>query len=268
MLRFYFASNLQMELCDWLISSVGTFGLVCVCLYGEAAERILSLALAMKDSNPKCHRRRPRDCNDIPELCPSDVYTVYPRYSTGFDVYCEMKIDGGHWTVFQRRENGAVDFFRGWDDYKHGFGDIEHEFWLGNKQMHSLTAQGRYEMRIDLSDFDGNHAFAKYKDFKIGDASSKFKLTATGYNGTAGNSLAHHNSNAFSTKDMDNDNSKSNCATFYTGAWWFNSCTTSDLNGVYFNKTPDQNHDGVYWRTWKGNNYSLKHSLMMMRRIN
>ncbi|XP_063446810.1 fibrinogen C domain-containing protein 1-like [Mytilus trossulus] len=211
---------------------------------------------------------RPRDCNDIPDWCPNGVYKVYPRYTTGFKVYCEMKIDGGHWTVFQRRETGYVDFLRGWNDYKHGFGYLKHEFWLGNIKMHSLTSHGQYEMRIDLTDFEGNHAFAKYKHFKIGAESTKFKLTANGYYGTAGNSLEHHNGYSFSTRDQDNDNAPSgNCSTWFPGGWWYNRCVTANLNGVYFIRTPILEHRGVYWRTWKGINYSLKNSVMMLRRL-
>ena len=33
--------------------------------------------------------------------------------------------------VFQRRQNGRVDFYRDWDDYRNGFGDVEGEHWLG-----------------------------------------------------------------------------------------------------------------------------------------
>ncbi|XP_076116746.1 ficolin-2-like [Mytilus galloprovincialis] len=210
---------------------------------------------------------RPIDCNDIPDTYPSGVYKVFPNQTEGFDVYCEMNSDEGHWTVFQRRENGYVDFYRGWNEYKAGFGNPSHEFWLGNDNLHSLTSQNNFEMRIDLIDFDGNTAFAKYKVFSIGDESSKFKLTANEYHGTAGNSLAHHNGHRFSTKDSDNDNHPNHCATMFPGAWWFNYCVRSDLNGQYFQKTPDSAHQGVYWRSWKGSNYSLKGSLMMMRRV-
>ncbi len=36
------------------------------------------------------------------------------------DVRCDMK--NGGWTLLQRRQDGSVDFYRSWRDYKLGFG--------------------------------------------------------------------------------------------------------------------------------------------------
>ena len=37
-----------------------------------------------------------------------------------------------YFQVFQRRFKGTVDFYRNWTEYKHGFGHVDSEHWLGN----------------------------------------------------------------------------------------------------------------------------------------
>ena len=107
-------------------------------------------------------------------------------------VRCDMTTAGGAWTVFQRRLNGSVDFFRGWASYKNGFGNLGGEFWLGNDKLHRLTAGDNMTLRIDLEDFDGNITYAEYTTFKVADEGDEYQLLIGGYSGTAGDSLQKH----------------------------------------------------------------------------
>lgn len=46
--------------------------------------------------------------------------------------------------VFQRREDGTVNFFRGWEAYRDGFGKLTGEHWLGawGWQCHRMAKPG------------------------------------------------------------------------------------------------------------------------------
>ena len=103
-------------------------------------------------------------------------------------VLCDMNTDGGGWTVFQRRLDGSIDFYRGWESYKEGFGDLNGEFWLGNDNLHRLTAIANVTMRAYLKDFDGDIRYAEYTTFKVADESDNYRLLIGEYRGTAGDS--------------------------------------------------------------------------------
>ena len=109
-----------------------------------------------------------------------------PDGKGSFNVYCDMRTDGGGWTVFQRRQDGSVDFYRGWNDYKSGFGQLAAEFWLGNDKIHRLTAARPSSLRVELEDWNGGIAYAKYGKFNIGDEQAKYRLEVGSYSGTEG----------------------------------------------------------------------------------
>ena len=187
-----------------------------------------------------------------------------PDGKGSFNVYCDMRTDGGGWTVFQRRQDGSVDFYRGWNDYKSGFGQLTAEFWLGNDKIHRLTAARPSSLRVELEDWNGVRVFAKYGKFKIGDEQVHYRLEVGSYSGTAGDSLAYHNNMAFSTKDRDNERWSNNCAVSLTGAWWYNSCQSSNLNGKYVGNVKG-NANGVNWLEFKQDFLSLKFTEMKLR---
>ena len=57
-------------------------------------------------------------------------------------------------------------FTRNWDDYKHGFGNSDGEFWLGNEKIHNLTQSGDMRLRVELEAPDGKTAWAEYDTFR------------------------------------------------------------------------------------------------------
>ena len=164
--------------------------------------------------------------------------------------------------MFQRRQDGSVDFYRGWNDYKSGFGQLTAEFWLGNDKIHRLTASRPSSLRVELEDWSRSRVYAKYGRFNVGDEQVKYRLEVGSYSGTAGESLAYQNNMAFSTKDIDYDRYSGNCAVSFTGAWWYNSCVDSNLNGKYLGDKRD--HRGVRWEAFRST-LSLKFTEMKLR---
>ncbi|XP_017684736.1 PREDICTED: tenascin isoform X3 [Lepidothrix coronata] len=133
----------------------------------------------------------PKDCSQalLNGEATSGLYTIYVNGDKAqpLQVFCDMGEDGGGWIVFLRRQNGKEDFYKNWKTYVAGFGDPKDEFWIGLENLHKITSQGQYELRVDLRD-KGDTAYAVYDRFSVGDAKSRYRLRVDGYSGTAGES--------------------------------------------------------------------------------
>ena len=113
------------------------------------------------------------------------VYVIKPDNQSAFDVFCDQTTAGGGWTVFQKRIDGSVDFNLNWSDYKHGFGNLSGEFWLGLDRIHRLTLDNNSMLRVDMEDFEGGSAYAEYSLFGVRSEHDKYQLILGSYN-TAG----------------------------------------------------------------------------------
>ncbi|XP_011196327.2 ryncolin-1 [Zeugodacus cucurbitae] len=184
-----------------------------------------------------------------------------------FYVYCLLEGSGGDpWMLVQRRQDNEIDFYRNWNDYKTGFGNMETNFWIGLDKLHALTQVQLNELQIELRDFNDTVKYANYETFAVGDGSEKYALNILGkYSGSAGDSFLYHSGQKFSTYDQDNDNWSRNCAEQYKGAWWFNTCHHSNLNGEHLQGTHKAEGKGIEWSAWHGPYYSLKYTHMAIR---
>ncbi|XP_062823586.1 veficolin-1 [Anolis carolinensis] len=210
-----------------------------------------------------------KDCKELLERGEtlSGWYTIYPATGKAMSVFCDMETDGGGWLVFQRRQDGSVDFYRDWQSYKNGFGNQASEFWLGNDKIHLLTSSGTQQLRIDVKDMNDTRTYATYTSFKISNEEENYILSVGSYTGgDMGDSFSVHGGSAFSTRDKDNDSHETaSCAVMYKGGWWYTACHSSNLNGLYLRGEHTSYADGIEWATKNGYHYSFKYTDMKIR---
>ena len=227
-----------------------------------------------------------RDCKAIYDdgYTQTGLYRIKP-HNEEFTAYCDMSLNGGGWTVIQRRVNESVDFDRKWKDYQDGFGHYLGNFWLGLEHIRALTQEGNMQLWIGLESFEKHDAanpiwkpeqtwaHVRYEKFVIGDVSSNYLLTISGFDSqdsTIQNSLSAHVGQKFSTKGVDHDNHlHGSCAVDHKGGWWYNDCHDAYLNGIYYKtKTvPAGKYDGISWKSWYGNSISLKTVIMAVKPV-
>ncbi|XP_053327144.1 fibrinogen-like protein 1-like protein [Spea bombifrons] len=176
----------------------------------------------------------------------SGLYAIQPKDSPPMAVYCDLRPDGGGWTLLQRntRGNGVFSGPSAWSSYRSGFGNLTGDHWLGNELIYLLTRQNSFAVRFLLVDASGNEHRADYHSFRVDSEANGYALRLGDYSGDAGdamtvtNETGTHDNMKFSTADRDNDRFPKNCAEEHGGGWWFDNCGSNFLNS----------HSDIYWR--------------------
>jgi len=176
----------------------------------------------------------------------------------------------------QRRIDGSDDFFRGWQNYKDGFGNLYHDFWLGLDKIHLLSKFGNNKMKFDLWDWEKNTSYSELSYVRVSDESDKYRIMAGAYTGSAGDPFhAYHydlrmQSMRFSTFDNDNDmDPAGNCASTFNSGWWFSKCFIVNPNGVWYPSSSYYGRvsNGIVWDLWSRHSrgYSMKRTEIKLR---
>ncbi|XP_037715864.1 fibrinogen-like protein 1 isoform X2 [Drosophila subpulchrella] len=176
----------------------------------------------------------------------------------------DLPFAGPEWMVIQRRIDGTVSFnsFTFMHSFwlPNGLGNHEGEFWLGCGTLHKLTSSRRYELYIELVDFDNHTGFARYDNFVVGSENVDYALKSLGaYPGSAGDAMSGSVNEKFK-----------HCERHYADLkkvwpWWAKS--QCNLNGVYHSyKTDLADKSGIWWgKSNMGKRCFLKTCKMLIR---
>ncbi|XP_072030015.1 uncharacterized protein [Amphiura filiformis] len=160
-----------------------------------------------------------RDCYEVMQAgaTKSGIYTIYPSITNTRDTpvvtWCDLETHGGGWTVLQKRQDGSVDFDHDWDDYKHGFGHVGGEYWLGNQNIYVISNQKEYEFQVEAEEYDGTLHVEKYNHFRLSDEAGRYTLFTGTYTGKQDSCI-----NPLGMESGDIPDSKITASSAYTGA--------------------------------------------------
>ena len=164
------------------------------------------------------------------------LYQSIPKHHGHKIVFCTV-IGSRGYVVIQRRINNDVNFYRDWDEYEQGFGNLEGNFWIGLAKLHFFASRGKKAiLRVEVKySSDPNVYFAEYKKFTVKEKGTNYQLVIGDYSGNAGDALSlDHDGQQFTTYDRDHDEDQTKtCAQKHKGGWWYSRCHKSNLNGLY-----------------------------------
>ncbi|XP_046349583.1 fibrinogen-like protein 1 [Haliotis rufescens] len=167
-----------------------------------------------------------------------DVFYIHPNSSSvKYRVFCTMDYKGK--TYFMRRsyDFSYVNFARSWEEYKHGFGDLQENgnFWAGLEMLHRVTTNRDHKLVVMASFQENTDVHWRqhfYNDFKTdGEANLyKFSYTSSSPNNwdvddrELMDGLGSSIGIPFSTYDNDNSPDPANCPNISESGWWFKLC--------------------------------------------
>ncbi|XP_016924310.4 angiopoietin-related protein 7 [Drosophila suzukii] len=215
----------------------------------ELNEKLSKITLYTETSQSQSESQIFLNCSKVPSV----KLVTLPKFEPFLAVFEDIPCAGSDWMVIQRRIDGELSFENTFGLYVKGFGDLAGELWLGLEKVHRLTANRRYELCIELVDFDDARAFARYDHFVVGSKEEGYTLKSLGeYSGNAGDALRSHTNEVFQFNLR------------YRNWWNFKDC---NLNGTYNkSKAVLETWNGIWWGRWNlSQQISLKSCKMLIR---
>ena len=92
-----------------------------------------------------------------------------------------------------KTDSTGFGFYRWWEEYKNGFGDLRGEFWLGKEKTHQLTEIPSY-LCVEINTTFAGYRYTSYSNFTVTNEASNYTLFIGFYSGTATDELTYHSS--------------------------------------------------------------------------
>ncbi|CAF0819945.1 unnamed protein product [Brachionus calyciflorus] len=110
-------------------------------------------------------------------------------------------VDSVHRVLFASRQNAPTRFFnRPISDYKEGFSDGLHNFWLGLNTLNKVTNEQTYGLRIEFKIKDILYA-EEYSMFRVGNSEENYRVFVDGLKTPSFLNFMENNNTEFSALD-------------------------------------------------------------------